>query len=106
MNEPTDVEKLILAGALEPAAIDKDTGEVLYSFTSKLEEVSPELHKKLTNSIMSATMHLWELGFLNMDLTDPDPIISLTEKAYDENELSKLDFDLRRFLEDARRGLE
>ena len=105
MDKPTDIEKLILAGALEPAAIDKDTGEVLYSFTSKLEEVSPELHNKLISSIMSATMHLWELGFLNMDLTDPDPVISLTDKAYDENELSKLDYDLRRFLEDARQAL-
>lgn len=104
MNE-TSIDKLILSGALEPSAIDNETGEMLYQFTEKLEEIDPELHNRLTTAVMRMTMQLWELGFVNIDLTDEDPIISLTKKAFDKNETVKLDEDLRRFLEDAKEGM-
>lgn len=105
MEEDSYMDKLILSGALEPSAIDSNTGEMLYQFTEKLEEVDPELHAKLTNAIMKMTMKLWELGFVQINLTDDDPVISLTKKAFDKNEINKLDEDLRRFLEDAKEGM-
>lgn len=104
MNE-SEIDKLILSGALEPSAVDNETGEMLYQFTEKLEKVDPELHNKLANAIMRMTMQLWELGFVQINLTDNDPIISLTEKAFDKNETMKLDEELRRFLEDAKEGM-
>lgn len=104
MNE-SEIDKLILSGALEPAAIDNETGEMLYQFTEKLENINPELHAKIENAIMRMTMQLWELGFVQINLTDDDPTISLTEKAFDKNETMKLDQELRRFLEDAKEGM-
>jgi hypothetical protein len=41
------VEHLIMQGAIEMAGID-NKGEMLYSITDKLEEVSPELYAELT----------------------------------------------------------
>lgn len=49
MNIRTEalIEHLIIQGAIEMAGID-NKGEMLYSITDKLEEVSPELYADLT----------------------------------------------------------
>jgi hypothetical protein len=36
-------------------------------------------------------MALWEYGFLSMDVTEPNPIVSLTDKSFDQKEIAKLD---------------
>ena len=46
MKESSDSElinKLILDGGIEVAAIDQDTGEFLYSFTPKIKELMPNV---------------------------------------------------------------
>jgi hypothetical protein len=89
------LEALILEGAAEVAGMDMDTGEMLYSFTSKLNEVSPEIYTHVTTIFYETVMSLWEKGFLDMDLTKKEPIVTLSDKAFDLDEVEKL-VDLER----------
>lgn len=84
------LEGLILSGAAEVAGMDVETGEMLYSFTSKLNEVSPELYKHITGIFYENIMLLWEAGFLDMDLTEDEPTVTLNDKAFDLDEVEKL----------------
>ncbi len=84
------IEDLILNGALEVAGMDMDTGEMLYNFTDKLKEVNPELYKDMSDYISTETMALWADGFLDIDVTEKNPLVRLTEKAFDESEVSNL----------------
>jgi hypothetical protein len=89
-DEDDAIDQLILSGALEVAGIDIETGEPMYNFTDKLLEVSPELHNEVSTYFSRETMSLWSEGFLNMDVTEKNPMVTLTEKALDDRELSKL----------------
>jgi hypothetical protein len=89
-DEDDAIDQLILSGALEVAGIDIETGEPMYNFTDKLVEVSPELHNEVSTYFSRETMSLWSEGFLNMDVTEKNPMVTLTEKALDDEELSKL----------------
>jgi len=84
------IEDLILNGALEVAGMDIDTGDMLYNFTDKLKEVSPDLYEEMSNYISTETMSLWVDGFLDIDVTEQNPMVFLTEKAFDESEVGKL----------------
>lgn len=88
-----EFDDLLLSGAIEPAGIDSDTGEILYSFTNKLQSVYPELYNQAQNMINRDIMRLWEKGFIEIDLMDESPIAKLTIKAFDEIEISKLSKD-------------
>jgi hypothetical protein len=89
-NPEEMIDFLILSGALEPSGVHEETGELLFSFTEKLEEVSPEIFKKLTDSFQLEILELWEKGFLEVDMTLDSPMVSLTEKALDIYARSKL----------------
>jgi hypothetical protein len=93
MYEFDEIDKLILNGGLEVAGIDIETGEPLYNFTEKLLEVNPELHKEILEYFSHETMSLWSEGFLDMDVTEKNPMVSLTPKALDEEEIKKLTKD-------------
>lgn len=91
MSEAGDrIEELILNGALEFSGVDIDTGEMLYNFTDKLKDISPELFKDMSDYISTETMYLWSEGFLDIDVTEKNPMVRLTEKALDDSEISKL----------------
>jgi hypothetical protein len=91
MSEAGDrIEELILNGALEVSGVDIDTGEMLYNFTDKLKDISPELFKDMSDYISTETMYLWSEGFLDIDVTEINPMVRLTEKAFDDSEISKL----------------
>jgi hypothetical protein len=47
------LEHLLLMGAIEMDGIDGDTGEMLYSITDKLEEVSPRMFEMLSEDFNS-----------------------------------------------------
>ena len=89
-DEDDAIDQLILAGALEIAGIDIDTGEPVYNFTEKLIDISPELHKEVALYFSRETMSLWSKGFLDMDVTEKNPVVTLTAKALDSVEVSKL----------------
>ena len=85
------IESLILSGALEVAGIDMETGEPLYNFTDKMKNVNPELHNEMSTYFSRETMALWQYGFISMDITMPNPMIKLTPKAFEQEEVDKLD---------------
>lgn len=99
-DEDDAIEQLILSGALEVSGIDIDTGEPIYNFTEKLIEVSPELHKEVSIYFSRETMSLWSEGFLDMDVTEKNPMVTLTTKAMDDLEVSKLSKDKQHTLKE------
>jgi len=91
MSEAGDkIEDLILSGALEVSGIDIDTGEMLYNFTDKLKDINPDLFKDMSDYISTETMALWAEGFLDIDVTETNPMVKLTPKAFDDAEVDKL----------------
>lgn len=84
------IEELILSGALEVSGIDIDSGEMLYNFTDKLKDINPELFKDMSDYISTETMALWAEGFLDIDVTETNPMVKLTPKAFDDAEVNKL----------------
>lgn len=92
------ITNLILEGAIEVAALDMETGEPMYGFTDKLSEVNPELAANIQELFHMHIMALWELGFLDMNPTQADPIVRLTNFADDGEAIDSLHPDLRRTL--------
>lgn len=89
-EEDKIIDSLILNGSLEVAALDEDTGEMLYSFTPKIQELMPDLYKEHVSSVNAEVMNLWEKGFLDLDLFQKDPIITITPKALNRGEIENL----------------
>jgi hypothetical protein len=92
MDEESKIlDNLILQGAVEVSGMDMETGEMLYNFTDKLADVMPDLYNEHMNSVNSEIMYFWQHGFLSMnDITEKNPIIRLTNKAFDNVEILKL----------------
>lgn len=84
------INKLILDGGIEVVSVDNDTGELLYSFTPKMKEIMPEIYEDHMHNVNSEIMNLWEKGFIDMDLLQSDPIITLTLKALNKDEVKNL----------------
>lgn len=105
MQEPSDFDKLVLSGIVEPAAIDPDTGEMLYTFNKDLDKINPELHKLVLSNFVDSAMKLWQLGFLDMDVTSANPMVSLTRRAFDQNKIDELDEDMQFSLKEIKRNL-
>jgi len=84
------IDNLLLSGAMQVCGIDETTGEFLYQFTPKLKDVMPELYREHLNNVNAEIMKLWEDGFVSMDLFADSPIVTLTEKAFDKEAISKL----------------
>jgi hypothetical protein len=104
-EEDKIIEGLILKGALEVSGIDIETGEPLYNFTHKIKDVSPELDQEMQTFFSQEMMFLWENGFVEMDITEKDPIVRLTQKAFNNNEVLKLDKNKQYTLKDIIRQL-
>lgn len=92
MDIPEDyIEKLVLAGIVEVAALDPETNEFLYSFNPNLEETNPELFAAVSNSYGLAILDLWTQGYLDVDLDkNNEQIVLLNDKSLNEEELDKL----------------
>jgi len=89
-EEDKIIDSLILNGGIEAAAIDEETGELLYSFTPKIAELMPELYTTHIETVNAEVMNLWEKGFLNLDLFASDPIITITQKALNQEDIDGL----------------
>jgi len=84
------IDFLILNGALEPSGVHEETGEILFSFTEKLEEVSPDIFKKLTDAFQLEILELWKKGFLEIDMSRDVPVVFLTKSSLDPIARSEL----------------
>ena len=89
-SEDGMIDDLILQGALEVVGVDSEDGSLLYSFTSKMKDLMPELYNSHMNQVNSEILSLWERGYVDIDFLSEDPIITLTSKSFDHTETSKL----------------
>jgi hypothetical protein len=89
-DENEMIEKLILEGAMEVAGVDAENGELLYSFTPKIQQVMPELYHDHMNSVNAEILSLWERGYVDIDFLAKDPIITLGPKSFNSIDVSKL----------------
>lgn len=92
------LEQLILEGIVEFAGLDKD-GEMLYSFTPDLETKAPAIHRIVQDLHMQDIYYLWEQGYLQMDVTKPNPLVTPTVKALDEEAVEQLPPHLKILIE-------
>jgi hypothetical protein len=92
MNNPEDdlINNLILQGALEVAGLDSETGEFLYAVTPKLQDVMPDMYEDHLKVVNKDLLNLWEKGYLDIDFFLADPIVTISKKGLDKNEISKL----------------
>lgn len=104
-NEDSIIDDLILQGALEVAGIDSNTGEFLYSVTPKLKDIMPDLYKEHLDSVNRDIMALWERGFIDMDFYEDNPIINITPKASDDEEVKRLPKNLISAINEIKRHL-
>lgn len=106
MDQPS-IEDLILAGAVEVAAVDSTTGELLYQFTDKIKDIMPELYRHHLDNIHHEVMFFFEHGFLDIDdISLSNPTIKLTKKAFIKDEISKLSPDAQQSLIEIKRVLK
>jgi hypothetical protein len=99
------INNLILEGALQPAGIDSETGEILYTFSDKIKTLMPDLYKEHVTSINKEIMYFWENGYLDIDLLSDNPNITLTDKAINSKDFLKLDREKQRSLQEIKRIL-
>lgn len=88
------LEDLILRGAVEIAGLDEN-GEPLFSFTEKIFEIAPEIARGIDEAFYSDIMALWQSGFLEMNITDVNPKVSLTELSFNNEAVDRLPKQLK-----------
>lgn len=94
-----NLERLILDGIVEVSGIDSHTGEMLYQFTSYAKENFPELQQEVDDYFSQLIMFFWEQGFINMDFSEDNPAVTITDKALNEEHVSALTPELRSALQ-------
>jgi hypothetical protein len=99
-SEDDAFNELFFSGAIEICGIDERSGEMLFRFTEKLKDIDPNLYNKMTDLFHRELMGLWEKGFISMDVTQQNPIVSLTKKAFSAIEAENLTIEERLHLED------
>ena len=104
---PDEAAELALVNLIDKGAIAfegmDENGEPIYRFTEKLQEVAPDLYKMHMSMLNSEIMALWEKGFVDMDLFEENPVVKLTAKAFNKNEVENLNETLYDFLRQIKR---
>jgi hypothetical protein len=99
------IEALIITGAIEIVGIDPKTEEPLYKFNQSIQEIMPDLYREHINEVNRDIMRLWENGFLEIDFMSDDPIVTLTDKAFIDEEIEKISKELQSSLSEIKRLL-
>jgi len=92
------IEGMVLSGYLEVDGIDSESGEFLYRVSPKLYEEIPDLEERLQSAFLDEVYNLWTKGMVSMDATKANPIVSLTENAFDEKKVAELTVEERHTL--------
>lgn len=100
------VDDLILAGGIEFAGIDAESGDILYSLTPKIKDLMPDLYDEHLNFINADLMSLWQKGFVDIDFFSDDPLINISDKYYDQDEVMKLSKEERWSLRELKRAID
>lgn len=93
-----DFQQLILDGMVQPAGLTAE-GEMMYEFTDKAFQEIPNLAERATQLFSETVSTLWEKGFVSMNVADANPLITITEKALDEEAKEELPYEERVTLE-------
>jgi hypothetical protein len=88
------LDELILNGGVEVSGLT-DSGQFLYKFTDKLQDIDADLYNAIRQKMYEEIMFLWQKGFISMDITVNNPIVRLTEKAFDKDEVDNLPEDIK-----------
>ena len=105
-EEQDAIDYLLLNGGLEVVGLDSDNGEFLYAFTPKIKDLMPGLYEEHIGDVNKNVLKLWEMGYLEIDFMQQDPVIHLGAKAFDLNEVSKLSKDDQWHLNEIKRLLK
>jgi hypothetical protein len=95
MKDNKIFDKLVLTGALRFVGKDSETGENMYVKTEMLKDIDPKLDVALSTYFSEMAMRLWEKGFIDMDVTEANPIVKLNEKSLDIEQVKSLDANER-----------
>jgi hypothetical protein len=106
MFDEKDIDNLIIDGYLEVDSLDSVSGEFLYKFTPKMFEEHPDLQSIIQESFLKHIIGLWDKGFVSMDIDRPEPVVKLTEKAFEESSVAELDADQRTALNVIMRSMQ
>ena len=95
--DPIDetIEALILSGAIEVVGLDPSTKQPLYAFNASIKKIMPELYEEHVKEINHDIMLLWEHRFIDIDLLSEDPIVTLTDKAFNDEAIEGLSRELQ-----------
>ena len=105
-EEQDAIDYLLLNGGLEVVGLDSDNGEFLYAFTPKIKDLMPGLYEEHIGDVNKNVLKLWEMGYLEIDFMQQDPVIHLGAKSFDLNEVSKLSKDDQWHLNEIKRLLK
>jgi hypothetical protein len=105
MDEFDIVDNLVLKGGLEFAGKDPETGEALYRPTDKLKDIDHKLNQELSTYFSEVTLKLWEKSFLDMDVTEEDPVVKLGPKSFNAYSIKSLPTDERLVMEEIIKAL-
>jgi hypothetical protein len=105
-EEQDSIDYLLLNGGLEVVGLDSDSGEFLYAFTPKIKDLMPELYEEHISDVNKNVLKLWEMGYLEIDFMQEDPVITVGVKALDPLEMSKLSKDDQWHLNEIKRLLK
>lgn len=92
------IDRLIIAGYIEVTGIDSETGEFLYQVSPSLYQQIPDLGERLQAAFLDEVYNLWVKGMVNMDTTLENPIVSLTENAFNQEKVAELTVEERHTL--------
>lgn len=99
INEDEIFERLVLTGGIKFTGKDPETGENMYVRTEMLKDIDPKLDQEMSTYFSKVAMKLWEKGFIDMDITLSNPIVTISERAFDINKIKALPVDERTALQ-------
>jgi len=105
-EDQDSLDYLILNGGVEVSGVDSSNGEILYSFTPKIKELMPVLYHEHLKDVNRNILNLWEKGFLDIDFLLNDPIVTISKKGLDQEEIASLSNDDQWSLNEIKRLLK
>ena len=92
MDDEDFLDFFLLSGAVEVAGVN-ESGEFLYNITPKMKDILPDIYDEHLKAVNHDIMNLWEKGYLDVDLTEENPLVRLTDKCFDDNSIKQLSID-------------
>jgi hypothetical protein len=87
-SEESDIfDRLVLSGAIEVIGVVPNNGEFLYNITPKMKDIFPEMYNEHLNKLDQDIKSLWQQGFLDINIFEDNPMVYLTQKSFNEEEI-------------------